>query len=181
MRTSMLIASLSLVFASLMACSSEDTSSTGGETTPEVTQPEPEVQEEAPELFGKPLKEGVTVVDFDELVANPIAYKGATIETRGAVRASCTKRGCWMEVRSATNAASAAITVRFANYSFFVPLDSRGSNVRFQGKMNVVTLSAAEVKELEAEGGTVEKLPDGTAQAITFIATGVEMRGRKSQ
>lgn len=181
MRTSLLLASLPLVVASFVACSSEDTSSKGGDTTPEVTQPEPEVQEEAPELFGKPLKEGVTIVAFEDLVANATAYKGATIETSGAVRANCTKRGCWMEVRSATDTASAAITVRFYNYSFFVPLDSRGSNVRIQGKMNVVTLSAAEVRELEAEGGTVEKLPDGTAQAITFIATGVEMRGRKSQ
>jgi hypothetical protein len=118
-------------------------------------------------------------VPFSLVLATPEAYAKKIIGTSGSVRAACEKRGCWMEIRDPDDRASAGLTVRFKNYGFFVPLNSRGADVRIQGVVSIQKLSAGQVKEMEAEGGTVaNKQPDGTATAIEFTASGVEMRGR---
>lgn len=133
----------------------------------------------AVEVFGDSLANGVPAVELTKLVKTPETYRGKKIETSGVVRANCTKKGCWMEVRPADEVDGEAITVRFKDYGFFVPLDSRGHEVRIQGAMTIDVMSPAAVAEAEAEGATVpNKNPDGSANVVTFIATGVEMRGR---
>jgi hypothetical protein len=84
-----------------------------------------------------------------------------------------------MEMRSLRDNMSENITVRFLDYGFFVPLDSRGAVVRVEGIAEVRTLTASEVQELIAEGydpGIVEE--DGTATVIGFTASGVIMWNR---
>jgi hypothetical protein len=51
--------------------------------------------------------------------------------------------------------------------------------VKFQAVVNVTHLNPGQVAEMEAEGGTVTKLPDGSADVTLLMASGVEMRGRK--
>jgi hypothetical protein len=71
------------------------------------------------------------------------------------------------------------MNVRFLDYGFFVPLDSRGAVVQIEGKAAIRVLSAEEVEHLVAEGydpGIVEE--DGTATVVSFLATGVEMWNR---
>lgn len=131
------------------------------------------------ELYGEQLTRGVELVELDDLVANPGGYTGVTMQTEGIVRANCQKRGCWMEVRSMNDAASPGITVRFVNYGFFIPLDSRGTIVRVQGTIEIDDLTVEEVDDLISEGhdpGIVNA--DGTAQVVTFTASGVEMWNR---
>lgn len=148
--------------------------------SPELEQPTEAPQKEGPaEVFGAALLRGITAVPFEELVVAPDAYPSETIETEGVVRANCQKRGCWMEIRSPYDTASAAITVRFVDYGFFVPLDSRGALVRIQGTIAVDELTEEEVEDLVSEGhdtGIVQ--PDGTAKVVTFTANGVEMWNR---
>jgi hypothetical protein len=84
-----------------------------------------------------------------------------------------------MEVRSLDDPSSENVNVRFLDYGFFVPLDSRGAIVRIEGTPAVRTLSAEEVEELLAEGydpGIVRE--DGTAQLVSFTASGVMMWNR---
>ncbi len=146
---------------------------------PEETQPAddlPPLPSSSPEVFGAPLADGVDYVDFDALLADPSAYTQRVVETRGVVRASCQVRGCWMEVRSARDAKSSSMTVRFKNYSFFVPLDSRRADVRYQGVMKVQKVGAAQVADYEAEGYVFDtKNEDGSVTLIEFTASGVEM------
>ena len=159
----------------ITACGTDE--STEAEVS--VTLPDDAIKVGEAELFGAPLEENVLVVGFDDLIREPTLYAERTIELEGIVRANCTKRGCWMEVRSLMDSASESITVRFLDYGFFVPLDSRGGIVRFQGTALVETLSAEEVQHLIDEGydpGIVEE--DGTATVISFTATGVEMWNR---
>lgn len=147
-------------------------------TTPEETDELPALPDRAPELFATNYRraEGIEYVDFDELVTNPTQYVNRTIETRGVVRAACQVRGCWMEVRSVRDAKSTSMTVRFINYSFFVPLDSRAADVRFQGTVKVETISAAQVADYEAEGYVFSgKNADGSVTQVGFTANGVEM------
>jgi hypothetical protein len=131
------------------------------------------------ELFGSALTRDVSFVAFDDLIADPDAFVGEVIQTSGVVRANCNKRGCWMEVRSPDDAASPGLTVRFVDYSFFIPLDSRGAQVKVQGETSVQILDPDEVADLISEGyDSGVALPDGSAKVLTFVATGVEMTGR---
>ena len=84
-----------------------------------------------------------------------------------------------MELRSESDPSSETITVKFLDYGFFVPLDSRGASVRVEGVANVQTFTADEVEELISEGynpGVVRE--DGTAILIRFLASGVMMWNR---
>lgn len=153
------------------------------DSTESVPDDQPAVEETekegSAELFGDRLTRGVELVEFDDLAADPKAFAGVTIQTEGVVRANCQKRGCWMEVRSPTDAASPSVTVRFVDYGFFIPLDSRGTIVRVEGTIAIDDLTAEEVEDLLSEGhdaGIVNE--DGTAQVVTFTASGVEMWNR---
>jgi hypothetical protein len=85
-----------------------------------------------------------------------------------------------MDVRPEEDRAALSLTVRFLDYGFFVPLNSRGARVRMEGVTEITTMTAAEVKHMEDEGAEVSgKKADGTAEHVEFTASGVEMRGRK--
>ena len=172
-----------------VACGTEDTEGTDITTEDSVEVDDSEVQEaDLPEdaikrgdaeLFGAPLTTDAEFVSFDDLIAAPEAYAERNIQTEGIVRRVCSKRGCWMEVRSLMDTASENVTSRFLDYGFFVPLDSRGAIVRFEGTAVVETLTAEQVQQYIAEGydpGVVDE--DGTATLIHFTSSGVEMWNR---
>lgn len=134
------------------------------------------------ELYGAPLAQCAPFVSYDDLIADPLAYDGQSFETEAVVRANCQVRGCWMELRSTEDTASRAITVRFLDYGFFVPLDSRGANIAMQGDFAILTYTPEEVAHLRAEGATFDELlPDGSARMFTFTAHGVEMWNRRGR
>lgn len=170
-----------LLCAALAACDAESRAPDDPENPRVVEDPETTstTKEGRPELYGEPLSRGVELVELDDLIANPGGYAGITMQTEGIVRANCQKRGCWMEVRSMNDAASPGVTVRFLNYGFFIPLDSRGTIVRVEGTIEIDELTEEEVDDLISEGhdpGIVQ--PDGTARVVTFTASGVEMWNR---
>lgn len=181
----------------LVACSSEETAdkgetaskdpapteqtTPGEETTPdENPQPTEEPTEVWDEQFGDDLEEGITEIDCAELAEQAAELDGQEFITRATVRASCTKRGCWMEVRPSDDRNGTGLTTRFKNYGFFVPLNSRGAEIKMQFKVNATELTPAQVTAYEAEGGVVSnKKEDGSASVVELTATGVLMRGRK--
>ena len=175
---------LSLV---LFGCAAEEEKSESKENTPAEVAPPVVEEEPAPaeeevwdEQFGDDLEDGIEEIDFTDLSSRAAELDGQEFVTRGTLRAACTKRGCWMEVRPTNDRNGAGLTTRFKNYGFFVPLNSRGAEVKFQFKVNATELSAAQVKEYEAEGGVVtNKQADGTASVVELTSSGVLMRGRK--
>jgi len=133
----------------------------------------------AEERFGAELVDHLPVVDFDKLLTDPGFYEGMELETRGTVRQSCQVRGCWMAVRNTDDANSKEMTVRFKDYAFFMPFNSRGAEVRYQGTLFLDVLTAAEADELRAEGYELPAAEaDGTVNQLLFMASGVEMAGR---
>lgn len=134
---------------------------------------------EKAERFGGKIK-STNQVALAKIVAGPAAFAKQTFVTTGIVRQNCTKRGCWMDVRPEEDRDGASVTVRFKDYGFFVPLDSRGAKVRIEGIVKVTTMSAEQVADMEAEGAVVAgKKADGSAEVIELTASGVEMTGRK--
>lgn len=140
----------------------------GAEETPK--DPEPG------ETFGDAMDPNAPEIALTDLVAKAPAYVGKTVTTVGVVQAVCQKRGCWMEIGAEETSSSMRVT--FYGYSFFVPRDSKGAEVKVQGKIAMTKLSPEDVQHLEAEGATIKKNADGSADLPVFTAKAVEMRRR---
>ncbi len=132
-------------------------------------------KEGVPNLYGAELTDDDNFVYFDDLMAAPSDFNRVTLKTEGIVRVNCNKRGCWMDVRSPGDANSNGLTVRFKDYGFFIPLDSRGASVRIEGVANTTVLSPEDVAHYQSEGYDLYVNEDGTADIVSFTATGVEM------
>ena len=181
-----------------LACGTSSTSSTGpapgsestptGEPSGEAT-PTGEVPvvgacaanpEEKPETFGAKLAaKDRQLTPLADIAKDPEAFADKKILMTGVVRASCLKKGCWMEVRPVEDRAGDSLTVRFEDYGFFVPLNSKGATVTLDGVVTINKLTATEVEHLEAEGATFgSKNADGSVTQVEITASGVEMCGR---
>ena len=107
-------------------------------------------------------------VALADVVAKPDAYAKQPVVVDGTVSSVCTNMGCWMQLDS--------VRVTFKDYGFFVPTDSKGMNARIEGVVEIKTLSKAEADHLEEEGAKLSRNADGTANEVSFVATGVELR-----
>lgn len=124
---------------------------------------------------GAPLPAGERL-SVAELVAKAPEFKDKTVLVSGTVRQACTRKGCWMELAGGSDKSQPGCRVTFKDYAFFVPVDSAGSTASVQGLVSVETVSAAQVQHMESEGGQFPiKNPDGTANEVRIIATGVEL------
>ena len=128
------------------------------------------------EKFGGELK-STDAVPLAKVVADPDAYAGKTVVVDGAVRAACTRKGCWMELAPTAAKGSQGCRVTFKDYGFFVPTNSAGATARVEGVVGVRKLAKAEVDHYESEGATFSKKdPDGGAREVAIVATGVELK-----
>ncbi len=99
-----------------------------------------------------------------------------TVTVEGEVRRACTRKGCWMELAEAPDAAAPGCRVTFKDYGFFVPTDSAGSKARVEAKVESKLVKPELVAHLESEGAKfADKLADGSAHEVRLVATGVEM------
>jgi hypothetical protein len=124
---------------------------------------------------GEALK-GAPAVKLAELLAKPQEHSGKTVLVEGQVRKACEKKGCWMELSTATDAKGPGVRVTFKDYGFFVPLDSAGSQARVEGVVQVAELSESRAKHYEGEGAIVPRGSDGKPREVQLVATGVELR-----
>ena len=62
----------------------------------------------------------------------------------------CSKKGCWMKNDLGEGN---EIMVRFKDYGFFMPLDSKGSNVIVEGKAYVTEISVEELQHYAEDAG----------------------------
>lgn len=108
------------------------------------------------------------------VLTNPEAFIGKTVLVEGHVRAACQRKGCWMEL-TPNKESTTACRIRFKDYGFFVPTDSKGANARLQGELSLRTIPVSEVAHLEAEGAHLMKAADGSAKAVEIVASGVEL------
>ena len=107
------------------------------------------------------------------------AHQGKTLIVEGEVRRACTRKGCWMELAESTEANTPGCRVTFKDYGFFVPTNSGGAHAKVEGVVEVEKVAASHVKHLEEEGATfAKKAPDGTAEEVRLVATGVELTHR---
>lgn len=147
---------------------------------PDCHHPPPPPQAAAPQggwtlTRGEALK-GAAAVKLADLLAKPQAHDGKTVLIEGQVRKACEKKGCWMELATATDAKGPGVRVTFKDYGFFVPLDSAGSMARVEGVVKVAELSESRAKHYEEEGAIVPRGSDGKPREVQLVASGVELR-----
>ncbi|HEX8068886.1 MAG TPA: DUF4920 domain-containing protein [Pyrinomonadaceae bacterium] len=163
-----------LVFACALSAAAQ-----GGQQPAAVAAAEPCNDSPQEQLKLPAVKRGQPIADeqrvaFADALKEPQAYAGKQVVIEGVVNRVCKKEGCWMEIAPAKDAAS--IRVTFKNHAFFVPKDADGSKFRAAGEFTVRKLDKATVEHLVKEDGAqIKTNPDGTADEVTFVATGVEL------
>jgi hypothetical protein len=124
---------------------------------------------------GEPLGDS-PLVAFADIFKEPQKYAGKNVRVEGVVARVCQAEGCWMQITPAKGGdATAAVRVTF-DHKFAVPKDSAKMKFRAEGVFSVKTLSKETVEHLVKEDGAkIKTNPDGTANEISFVATGVEL------
>lgn len=116
----------------------------------------------------------VKKVKLADVMKDPQKYAGKTVAVEGVIVRSCKKEGCWMEL--AADKDSKPVRVTFGDHAFFIPLNAAGLSAKAEGVFEVKVLSKEKVDHLiNDDGAKIERNADGTANEITFVATGVEM------
>jgi hypothetical protein len=123
---------------------------------------------------GAAIPKDAKAVSLTAVLAKPEAYTKEPVVVEGVIAASCTNKGCWMQLGTAEGEQSVRVT--FKDYGFFIPLQAKGMSARAEGVAVVTTLSKADADHLEGEGAKLKRNEDGTAQEVAFVANGVELR-----
>ena len=170
-QTSLLVVLMAALAIGCTTAQSEPTSA-----QPESTQNQKAVTKAETKLYGASLPTDLPDLDLSAVLKDPKAYAGKSGVMKGYVRQACTKKGCWMELSASADPKAKSCRVKFKDYGFFVPLDSAGSTAKLAATASIKVVSKEHVDHYEAEGGSfADKNPDGTANEIQLVATGVEL------
>ena len=129
---------------------------------------------------GAPVKRGEPIGDsprvaFADVLKEPKKFAGKAVVIEGSVERVCQMEGCWMQIVPDAGAESGAVRVTF-DHKFSVPKDASKMKFRAEGTFSVKTLSRETVEHLVKEDGAkIKTNPDGTADELAFLATGVEL------
>ena len=124
-------------------------------------------------LRGEAIGADTARVSFADALKGPQKYAGKTVVIEGVVRRVCQAEGCWVEIGPKEGEGSVRVTF---DHKFSVPKDAAEMNFRAEGALKVRTLSREMVEHLVKEDGArIKTNPDGTANEVTFLATGVEL------
>jgi hypothetical protein len=113
-------------------------------------------------------------VDFAALLKEPAKYADKSVVVEGVVERVCQKQGCWMELAPAKGARGVRVSMK--DHSFAVPFNAAGLRARAEGVFTIKTLTKEDADHFEKEGAKLKRNPDGTADELSFTATGVELR-----
>jgi hypothetical protein len=125
-------------------------------------------------LRGEAINAETKRVSFADALQEPEKYDGQKVVIEGVVTRVCQAEGCWMEIGPKTEG-DGSVRVTF-DHKFAVPKDSSKMNFRAEGTLKLKTLSKETVEHLvKDDGAKIKTNPDGTANEVTFLATGVEL------
>ena len=97
----------------------------------------------------------------------------AEVRFEGEITATCSKKGCWMDVASGED----TVFVRFLDYGFFVPTEgAEGKRTVVQGEAFYDTLTVPMLKHYAEDAGKSQEEIDAITEPelrLAFTATGV--------
>jgi len=127
--------------------------------------------------FGEKI-DGNNVISTEEMekkYKNLKAGDTITVKFKSKVAEVCQKKGCWMKLDLGSGKQT---MVRFKDYGFFMPKNSKGSEAIVNGKAFVTTISVDELKHYAKDAGkTPEEIAKITEpkKTLAFEADGVLM------
>ncbi len=129
--------------------------------------------------FGAEISEKDYLSSVDALAKYKTLKAGDTIQLKFAssIGEVCSNKGCWMKLPAGET--DETIMVRFKDYGFFMPLDSKGKEVIVEGKAFVKEVSVDELKHYAEDAGkSAEEIAKITApkKTLSFEAHGVLMK-----
>lgn len=147
----------------------------GEKSAKEIAEPKEEVVYNS---FGAKIDLDNAITSEELLTKFKTMKAGDTINVKFAssIKEVCSKKGCWMKLPLDKETEA---MVRFKDYGFFMPLDSRGKEVVLNGKAFVQETSVKELQHYAADAGkSKEEIAKITAPKIeyTFEADGVLMK-----
>ena len=121
----------------------------GKKEAKEITNPEQEV---AYTSFGEKITSDNAITSEALLSKLTTLKAGDTINVKFAstIKEVCSKKGCWMKLPLDKETET---MVRFKDYSFFMPLDSKGRDVVLNGKAFVKETSVKELQHYAEDAG----------------------------
>ena len=136
------------------------------------------VQELAFTSFGDKISNEKVVTSKEMLLKFEDMIVGDTIHVKFAseIKEVCAAKGCWMKLPLT---AEKEVMVRFKDYGFFMPLDSKGKEVVVEGKAFVQTTSVAELRHYAKDAGkSKEEIAAITTskKEFSFEANGVLLK-----
>ena len=164
-------------FAALLVCAC--TSVAAAQDTHQKHETKPEAPAAAATADGRILRgEAIGAetkrVSFAQVLKEPAKYDGQTVVIEGVVTRVCQAEGCWVEIAPKSKG-DGSIRVTF-DHKFTVPKDASQMDFRAEGTLKVKKLSKETVEHLvKDDGAKIKTNPDGTADELTFLATGVEL------
>jgi hypothetical protein len=123
---------------------------------------------------GAAISQTAKAISLAKVLEQPDAYTKDAVVVEGVIAASCTRKGCWMQLAPAEGGEGVRVT--FKDYGFFIPLDAKGMKARAEGVAVVKKLTKADADHLEEEGARIKRNEDGSALEVSFVANGVELR-----
>jgi hypothetical protein len=146
----------------------------------EVTKPQPaEAAKPAPQasakgdVYGAGVDE-MTTVAISEILADPEAFDGKTVQVEGMVTDVCAKRGCWFEMAGKAPGEKARFKVQDGEMVF--PMSAKGKSAVAQGKIVAQKLSLEETRAMEEHYAT-ESGREFDPQSITEGKTVFRIEG----
>ena len=125
-------------------------------------------------LRGEAIGADTQRVAFADALKEPQEYADKMVVIEGVVKRVCQAEGCWLEIGPKSKG-DGHIRVTF-DHKFTIPKDAAPMNFRAEGTLKVKTLSKEAVEHLvKDDGAEIKTNPDGTADEVTFLATGVEL------
>ena len=138
-----------------------------------------EVAESAYNSFGDKISEEGYLSSLDAFAKYQTLKAGDTLDLKFAstINDLCTKKGCWMKLPAGET--DETIMVRFKDYGFFMPLDSKGKEVIVEGKAFVKETSVDELRHYAEDAGKskeeIAKITEPKLE-LAFEASGVLMK-----
>ena len=138
-----------------------------------------EVATVAYDSFGDKISEADYLSSADAYAKYQTLKAGDTLNIKFAstIDEVCSKKGCWMKLPAGDK--DETIMVRFKDYGFFMPLDSKGRDVIVEGKAFVKEVSVEELKHYAEDAGKskeeIAKITEPKLE-MAFEANGVLMK-----
>ena len=128
--------------------------------------------------FGDKILSDNSLTASDMMLKYSALKAGDTINVKFAssINDVCSKKGCWMKLDLGNEQET---MVRFKDYGFFMPLDSKGKEVIVEGKAFIKKVSVKDLKHYAEDAGKSKEEIDAITEPkleFAFEAHGVLMK-----